>query len=128
VARLERPIGEWTETEQTPTPSATIHDTLPARPKGRQRFEEGAMAEAVTRAELLNAFDTAVDPQAEFRASDVAALNVSAFSGSAKDFFCANWEMIKQVLTFLGDTLGGLPKLAIKGLIAAGDILHSKIC
>ncbi|MBV9884378.1 MAG: hypothetical protein JO276_15320 [Sphingomonadaceae bacterium] len=45
-----------------------------------------------------------------------------------KDFFCRNWPMMKQVLQFIGDTVGGIVRAAIRGVIAAGDFLHDRIC
>lgn len=80
------------------------------------------MADDFTRAELLNVFDEAIAPKAGF------ATETAAFAPDPKKFFCENWPMIKEVLKFLGDKLGGLPGLAVKGLIAVGDVLHGKIC
>lgn len=45
-----------------------------------------------------------------------------------KQFFCENWEMIKKVLKFLADSIGGPLGWAARALIAAGDFLHGRIC
>lgn len=45
-----------------------------------------------------------------------------------RDFFCEHWPMVKQVLQFLGDNIGGIVRWAIRAVIAAGDYLHGKIC
>jgi len=48
--------------------------------------------------------------------------------GDIKEFFCKNWPTIKKVIQFLGDTIGGIAKIVAKALIAAGDLLHGRIC
>ena len=45
-----------------------------------------------------------------------------------KEFFCANWPQMKKVLQFIGDTVGGLVRVAIRAVIAAGDFLYGRIC
>lgn len=56
-------------------------------------------------------------------AESLAAVDMS----SAKDLFCQYWDILKQVLQFLAPYLGPIG-WAIKGIIAAGDFLHGRIC
>jgi len=62
-------------------------------------------------------------------ADDASGLEATAVQlTDIKQFFCENWPMVKKVLQFLADQLGGLPKMAAKALIAAGDYLYGRIC
>ena len=84
------------------------------------------MAEDAAGDDLAKAFNDAI--AAETASVGTQSVSAAAMPDDAKRFFCANWPMIKQVLQFLGDKIGGIGGLAVKGLIAAGDILHGKIC
>ncbi len=48
--------------------------------------------------------------------------------GDVKDFFCNNWPMIKKVLEFIADKVGGGVGRLVRAVIAAGDVLHKLIC
>jgi hypothetical protein len=84
------------------------------------------MAQAVSRGELLQAFNDAVET--DVGASAAEAITAEGLPGDAKQFFCQNWPMIKQVLQFIGDQVGGIVKIAIRGIVAAGDLLHGRVC
>lgn len=51
-----------------------------------------------------------------------------ALVGDARQIFCQNWDVVKQVLGYLKPHLPAPVGWVIAGLIAAGDILHRKIC
>lgn len=48
--------------------------------------------------------------------------------GDAKDLFCRNWPMIKKVLQFIADKVGGVVAGFVRAVIVAGDFLHRRIC
>ena len=48
--------------------------------------------------------------------------------GDVKKFFCENWPMIKKVLEFIADKVGGGVGRIVRAVIAAGDVLHKLIC
>ena len=48
--------------------------------------------------------------------------------GDVKEFFCKNWPMIKKVLEFIADKVGGGVGRLVRAVIAAGDVLHKLIC
>lgn len=75
-----------------------------------------------TRAELLKAFDDAVTPHTEV------ALETLSLGIDPQQFFCEHWDEIKPVLKWIADKIGGIPAVVIKGVIAAGDFLHSQVC
>ncbi|VXC82037.1 hypothetical protein [Sphingomonas sp. 8AM] len=60
--------------------------------------------------------------------SDQAGADAPALVGDARQIFCQNWDVVKQVLSFLKPYLPAPIGWVIAGLIAAGDILHGKIC
>lgn len=84
------------------------------------------MAEDVTREELTQAFDAAVDSGSQTASSESTA--AAAMPDDLKAFFCEHWPRIKQVLQFIGDRLGGIARTVVKGIISAGDLLHRVIC
>lgn len=45
-----------------------------------------------------------------------------------KAFFCQNWPMVKQVLQVIADQVGGPVPWFARALIAAGDVMHGRIC
>lgn len=81
------------------------------------------MAHDVSREELTEAFNRAIDQQGAAESA-----HAEAMSGDAKTFFCDNWPMIKEVLRMLGQKIGGIGGIAVKGLLAAGDHMHTKTC
>ncbi len=54
--------------------------------------------------------------------------NAAALTGDARQLFCQNWDVVKQVLGYLKPRLPAPVGWVIAALIAAGDILHGKIC
>jgi hypothetical protein len=84
------------------------------------------MADQVTRQELAQAFDDAINAQVNVASGE--SLVAASLPDDAKALFCKDWGTIKLLLQFIGSSLGGIPGLAVKGLIAAGDLLHGRIC
>jgi hypothetical protein len=48
--------------------------------------------------------------------------------GDARQIFCQNWDIVKQVLGYLKPLLPAPASWIVAGLIKAGDILHGKVC
>jgi hypothetical protein len=76
------------------------------------------------RQEIQNAAAQALVADDSMAADAVAGVDL----GDIKDFLCKNWPMIKKVLQFLAETVGGVPGRVAKALIAAGDLLYRRVC
>ena len=50
-----------------------------------------------------------------------------ALVGDARQLFCENWDVVKQVLSYLKPLLPAFGWV-ITAIIAAGDILHRRVC
>ncbi|HEY5721084.1 MAG TPA: hypothetical protein VIT45_02055 [Allosphingosinicella sp.] len=48
--------------------------------------------------------------------------------GDAKEFFCKNWLIAKQILEFLLPFLPKKLKDLVQKLIIAGDLIHGRLC
>ncbi|AXJ95416.1 MULTISPECIES: hypothetical protein [unclassified Sphingomonas] len=56
------------------------------------------------------------------------AVDAAALGADPKQLFCQNWPLVKTVLGYIKPLLPAPIGWVISGLIAAGDILHGKIC